>query len=189
MVSMDFFAVPATRLQILYASAHWATPHPSVGGVEHPGMSCSFYGFPPELYGIQYPAPGDPAMARELSALLAGAGLDAALDASRGLDHGVWVPLSLTFPDAVVPVVPLAMQPQLGAAHDFAIGRDLRRLHRDNVLNLPSGGATHNLRRLSALRSDDTPPQCTAAFEECLGEPISRARVEDLRRWVHLFAA
>jgi 4,5-DOPA dioxygenase extradiol len=143
-------------------------------------MIYDFYGFPPELYGVQYPAPGNPALAQEVAALLAKEGLDVEPDTARGLDHGIWVPLSLMYPDAAVPVVRLSVQPQRGAAHHFAVGRALRRLRGDNVLILASGGATHNLRLLSTLHPDEPPPARTAVFEEWLCQSIRQGRVEDL---------
>ena len=165
---------------VLCVSAHWEAPRPSVGAARHPRMIYDFYGFPPELSAVQYPAPGDPSLAQEVAKLLTEDGLDAVVDPSRGLDHGVWVPLSLMFPDATVPVVPLSVQPQLGAAHHFAIGRALRPLRQENVLILASGGATHNLRLLSTLDPGAPPPERTAAFEAWLCESVGNARVEDL---------
>ena len=94
---------------IVVASAHWLTAAPAVGAAPQPATIHDFGGFPEALYRLQYPAPGDPQLAQELARRLDAAGLPATLDPQRGLDHGVWVPLQQLFPDADIPVVPLAL--------------------------------------------------------------------------------
>jgi len=133
---------------IVLLSAHWLTPGIDVGAHPQPPTVHDFGGFPQALYQLQYPAPGDPALAAEVQARLAAAGLPAALDATRGLDHGAWVPLRFLFPDASIPVVPLSMQPQAGPAHQFALGRALAPLRAQGVLLIGSGSITHNLHDL-----------------------------------------
>ncbi|WP_163564893.1 dioxygenase family protein, partial [Klebsiella pneumoniae] len=71
-------------------------------------------GFPRALFELQYPAPGDPALAEEVAGRIAAAGLPVAIDPQRGLDHGAWVPLRLLRPQADIPVVPVSIQPLLG---------------------------------------------------------------------------
>ena len=129
---------------IVAVSAHWDTPAPMANAVAVNGTIHDFGGFPPALYDLRYPAPGDALLAREVSALVGGG-----IDAQRGLDHGAWVPLMLMYPDADVPVVQLSVQSHLGAGHHIALGRKLARLRADNVLVLGSGGFVHNLRRIA----------------------------------------
>ena len=138
---------------ILIASAHWETALPLVTGSAHPGTIHEFGGFPRELYAIRYPAPGDPALAREVEGLLQSAGITAGIDGVRGLDHGAWVPLRWMFPDARIPVVQLAVQPSRGTAHHQALGRALAPLRDANVLVIGSGHTTHNLREFFVERS------------------------------------
>ncbi len=130
---------------ILCISAHWETVEPTLGGAVRPETIHDFRGFPAALYRLRYPAPGDPALAREIAELLSGQGFEARIDDSRGLDHGVWVPLSLLFPEARIPVVPLSVQPARGPAHHLALGRALRPLAQRGVLIVASGALTHNL--------------------------------------------
>lgn len=139
-------AVPERPTAIVVPSAHWTTGAPRVGASPQPPVIHDFYGFPQALYEMDYPAPGAPDVAGRVRDLLTGAGLAVEADAERGLDHGVWVPLRLGWPQADIPVVPLAVQPDLGPAHHIALGRALAPLAEEGVLILGSGGAVHNLR-------------------------------------------
>ncbi|OZB60557.1 MAG: dioxygenase [Lysobacterales bacterium 13-68-4] len=130
---------------IVVASAHYLARAPLVGGAARPETVHDFGGFPRALYELQYPAPGDPGLASRIVALLDQAGLPAHVDPERGLDHGIWVPLRLMYPDADIPVVPLSIQPMLGPAHHYALGRALAPLRDEGVLVIGSGSITHNL--------------------------------------------
>ena len=77
----------------------------------HPEMIYDFGGFPDELYRITYPAPGEPTIAAEIAELVHAAGLPAHIVTERGFDHGTWVPMSLMWPDASVPIVQLSIEP------------------------------------------------------------------------------
>jgi 4,5-DOPA dioxygenase extradiol len=162
---------------ILVASAHWLTPAPSVCAVETPKTIHDFGGFPRALYQLSYPAPGAPELAEQVIELLAAAGIVAEPDQEWGLDHGAWVPLMLMYPAADIPVLQIALQPQLGAQHHFALGRALAALREDGVLILGSGGATHNLRELgpSAL-----PPAWARDFSDWLNEKIGNGDTDAL---------
>jgi 4,5-DOPA dioxygenase extradiol len=133
---------------IVIASAHWLARAPRVGGAAQPETVHDFHGFPPELYRLRYPAPGAPATAAKAMELLDRAGLAPQLDPQRGLDHGAWVPLQLLYPAADIPVVPLSIQPELGPAHQYAVGRALAPLREQGVLVIGSGSITHNLHDL-----------------------------------------
>jgi 4,5-DOPA dioxygenase extradiol len=131
---------------ILMVSAHWDTPVATVTTAAQPATIHDFYGFPPELYALRYAAPGAPALAHDVMGLLQAAGISARSDAERGLDHGAWVPLTLMYPAADIPVVQLSLQTPAGATHHLRIGEALRPLRERGVLLIGSGGATHNLR-------------------------------------------
>jgi 4,5-DOPA dioxygenase extradiol len=105
-----------------------------------------YWGFPPELYSIEYPATGCKEAAAEVLSRLRAAGFPAVAEYARGLDHGAWIPLRLMFPDADVPVVPLSIQAHLDPAHHLAVGRALAPLAPQGFLVLASGNLTHNLR-------------------------------------------
>jgi len=129
---------------ILVASAHWDTDAPETNSVAVNDTIHDFGGFPQALYDIRYRAPGDALLARNVTALTGGR-----VNATRGLDHGAWVPLMLMYPDADIPVIQLSVQSRAGAAHHIALGRRLAELREDDVLVIGSGGFVHNLSRLA----------------------------------------
>ncbi len=133
---------------ILVISAHWDTEVPTVTGTVRNDTIHDFGGFPQPLYELRYPAPGQPALARDTAGLLQAAGLEARIDPARGLDHGAWVPLMLMYPFFKTPVIQLSLQTRLGAAHHSKVGAALAPLRERGVLIVASGGATHNLREL-----------------------------------------
>jgi 4,5-DOPA dioxygenase extradiol len=134
---------------ILAVSAHWDCDAPRVNAVAVNSTIHDFHGFPAPLYDLRYDAPGDAALAAGVAQKLAEVGFATQTDAARGLDHGAWVPLSLMYPGAQIPVVQLSVRGTGDAAHHIAMGRALSGLRADNVLVLGSGGFVHNLRRLA----------------------------------------
>src|SRR5579871_160361 len=95
--------LPAARPKaVLAVSAHWEEAVPTVMTSASPPMLYDYYGFPPESYRITWPAPGDPALAERVRSLLGAAGFPSEVDPKRGFDHGTFVPLKLTYPDADV---------------------------------------------------------------------------------------
>jgi 4,5-DOPA dioxygenase extradiol len=127
---------------ILVVSAHWETSIPTVNAVQHNQTIHDFAGFPEELYRLSYPAPGAPELAERVVDLLNEAGLPAATDTTRGLDHGAWV---LAWPDADIPVLQLSVQSQLGPGHHLEVGRAIAPLAEEGVLIIASGSFTHDL--------------------------------------------
>jgi len=177
-------ALPMTPRAIVCISAHWESRQPTLSAGATPETIHDFYGFPEALYRIRYGAPGDPALASRIRDLLGADGLVAALDDHRGFDHGAWVPLSLAYPRADVPVLQLSVQSALDAAHHVALGRALAPLRDEGILILGSGGATHDLRRASlGGRADPPVPADVRAFEAWLVEGIEAGATADLVAW------
>ena len=137
-------AAPELR-GIVILSPHWMARAPAVMTHPAPPTWHDFGGFPEALYQLQYPAPGSPALAREVLDLLQAAGIEAQGDAQRPLDHGAWVPLMHLFPEAGVPVVQVALPLRWGPSEVFDLGRALQGLRERGVLVIGSGSMTHNL--------------------------------------------
>jgi len=137
--------LPADLRGVVVLSPHWMARSVTVMTNPAPQTWHDFGGFPPALYALQYPAPGNPALAREVMDLLAAAGMPALADAQRPLDHGTWVPLMHILPKANVPVVQVAMPVGWDAARLYAMGAALQSLRASGVLLMASGSMTHNL--------------------------------------------
>ncbi|MBF0353895.1 MAG: dioxygenase [Alphaproteobacteria bacterium] len=170
---------------VVVVSAHWSDNTPMIGAASAPATLHDFYGFPEELYEIDYPAPGNPDLAARMQSLLDQNGIKAGLDDKRGLDHAVWTPLRLMYPEADIPVVPLAVMP--GALGDFhyRIGAALRPLRGEGVLILASGGITHNLREYF-VRAPDAPIEPWAsAFADWVADRATARTDDELMAWEH----
>ena len=134
---------------ILCISAHWQTRGVRVTGSERPPTIHDFSGFPKELHEVQYPAPGDPALARRVSGLVA-----ARIDPERGLDHGAWGVLRIMYPEADVPVIQLSLDAGITGAGHYELAKKLGPLRDDGVLIAASGNIVHNLRTVDFSRDD-----------------------------------
>ncbi|WP_341523125.1 class III extradiol ring-cleavage dioxygenase [Pseudomonas sp. G.S.17] len=133
---------------IVIVSAHWESQDLLVNGNPQPETWHDFGGFPAALFAVQYPAPGLPELSLQVAALLGAAGLPARIDSKRPFDHGVWVPLSLMYPQADIPVVQVSLPSRQGPALQTKVGRALASLRDEGILVIGSGSITHNLREL-----------------------------------------
>jgi len=156
---------------VVVISAHWEARTPTVNATLQPKTIHDFFGFEPPLYEMTYPAPGAPELARDVAHRLQSAGMRPVTDNARGLDHGVWVPLKLMYPEADIPVTQVSVQPYESTQHHFMIGQALRELREDNVLIIGSGNATHNLREMMPDGSE--PPAWVTAFAGWLRAAIT----------------
>jgi aromatic ring-opening dioxygenase catalytic subunit (LigB family) len=138
---------------ILLISAHWEEDKATVISGECPELIYDYYGFSEESYKIQYPAPGDPKLAKRVCELLKTSGIEAELDEKRGFDHGMFIPLKLMYPKANIPCVQLSLLHNLNPAKHMELGRALSILRRENVLIIGSGMSFHNLREFFSSRS------------------------------------
>ena len=163
-------SIGAKPRAILVISAHWETPRLTVTTAERPSMLFDYYGFPEHTYRLSYPAPGSPAIASRVRALLSAAGIASDEDGARGYDHGVFVPFLLMFPDAEIPVVQLSLRGDLDPAAHLAIGRALAPLRDEGVLIVGSGMSYHNLRRFWSTDVQDV--DAARAFDAWLAAAV-----------------
>lgn len=131
---------------ILSISAHWVTIGTRITSTEHPKTIHDFYGFPKRLYEIEYPALGNPELAKEIQTHLGANAIE--LDTSWGLDHGTWSVLKHLYPNADIPVVELSLDSQKTISEHYQLARQLSFLRKQEVLVIGSGNIVHNLNLL-----------------------------------------
>lgn len=162
---------------IVVASAHFeAEDAVFVSGDAAPETIHDFGGFDRRLYEMRYPAPGEPALAQSIAETLRAAGFRAGVATERGFDHGTWVPLSLIYPQADIPVVQVSVDPTKGADHHLKLGAALGRLREEDILVVGSGSFTHNLReafaRLRVGDRDAETPDWVSTFANWMTDRI-----------------
>lgn len=153
---------------ILAISAHWYVPGTGVTVGAAPRTLHDFGGFPPELFRVKYPAPGDDALARRVRQMLAP--LDVTPDDSWGLDHGTWSVLKHVYPAADIPVVQLSIDETQPPAFHFEIGRKLAPLREEGVLIAGSGNLVHNLHTYAWGQHPREPYDWAVRFEAAARE-------------------
>ena len=157
-----------TPAAVLVVSGHWETDAAyAVMASARPPMLYDYRGFPAHTYQVQYPAPGAPALAEQVRDLVAAAGLPAALDDTRGFDHGTFSPLAVAFPAAEVPVLQLSIRRHYDPAEHLALGRALAPLRDEGVLIVGSGLSYHNLRHFGPQARD-----VSRAFDDWLDDTL-----------------
>jgi 4,5-DOPA dioxygenase extradiol len=133
-----------TPAAVLVVSAHWLSQGTRITAMDFPRTIHDFGGFPPELYEVQYPAPGNPALAKETASLLRSARVE--LDHDWGLDHGAWTVVRHMYPEANIPVLQLSIDYTKGPQYHYELSRELIGLRKKGVLIIGSGNMVHNLR-------------------------------------------
>lgn len=149
---------------ILAVSAHWYVPKVGVTVSTAPRTIHDFGGFPPELFQVQYPAPGAPELARRVQHLLAP--VPVILDETWGLDHGTWSVLVHAYPKADIPIVQLSINETEPASFHFELGKRLAPLREEGILIVGSGNLVHNLHTYAWGRQMPEPYEWAARFEE-----------------------
>ncbi|MBL3556371.1 MULTISPECIES: DODA-type extradiol aromatic ring-opening family dioxygenase [Marinobacter] len=166
---------------ILVISAHWEESVPTITAGAKPPLIYDYYGFPPEAYEIEYPCPGEPALAQQVYQALDQAGIPVRLDEQRGFDHGLFVPLKLMYPDADIPCIQLSLVSSLDAGTHLAIGRALQALDYDNLLVIGSGFLFHNMRAFFSKQTPDIQAR-NQAFEEWLEQTCGDTNLPESER-------
>ena len=181
-------AIPAeigvTPRAVLMVSAHWETSEFTVQSHPSPPMLYDYGGFPDFTYQLQYPAPGSPEVAAEVVELLGAAGITVEVeDQGRGFDHGVFVPLAVTYPDADVPVVQFSVRRDFDPAAHLAVGRALAPLRDRGVLIVGSGFPSYH--DLSNFGAGATEPsrQFDTWLTETMVDHAGPERSARLERW------
>ena len=131
---------------IVMVSAHWLEPVIRITSHPRPNLIYDYSGFPKHTYDLQYPAPGDPTLARKIVDLLAQQGIAAEEDPQRGFDHGMFIPMMLMFPKADIPAVQLSLNSNLDPQTHLEIGKALASLRDEGILMIGSGMSFHNMR-------------------------------------------
>jgi 4,5-DOPA dioxygenase extradiol len=137
---------------ILCVSAHWETRGTFVTAMEHPKTLHDFGGFPRQLYEVQYPAQGSPALAKRVRELITSTTVE--LNDDWGLDHGCWSVMKYLFPHADVPIVELSLDYTQSALFHYALGKELSALRDEGVMVVASGNLIHNLRMIDWAKLD-----------------------------------
>ncbi len=162
---------------VLVVSAHWLSRGTHVSVTSQPATIHDFGGFPDELYGVEYPAPGAPNEAREAQQLLAR--FAAGEDARRGLDHGAWTVLRHMFPAADVPTFQVSIDVHRPPEYHFELARELHPLRERGVLIIGSGNIVHNL-GLVDFADDAKPYDWAIEFDELLKRKLEEGNYSGL---------
>jgi aromatic ring-opening dioxygenase catalytic subunit (LigB family) len=174
--------LPERPEAILIVSGHWETEGFAFTAAARPDLLFDYHGFPPHTYQLPYPAPGDPVLAAKAAGMLASAGLASGLDAARGLDHGVFVPLKVAFPDADIPVVEMSIDLGLDPVEHLGAGRALAPLRDEGVLIVGAGMSFHNMRGYGRASSTEPSRQFDAWLADAaMAEAELRSKA--LARW------
>ncbi|POF39685.1 dioxygenase [Pseudomonas laurylsulfativorans] len=158
---------------IVIVSAHWESNELLVSANPQPETWHDFGGFPKALFEVQYPAPGDPRLAAEVCQLLKDDGLPVRIDSNRPFDHGVWVPLSLMYPQADIPIVQVSLPTRGGPALQTRVGHALASLREHGALLIGSGSITHNLRELDWHAGPESVEPWALVFRDWMIEKLA----------------
>lgn len=163
---------------ILVISAHWYLPEMRVTAMQAPRTIHDFYGFPDELFNIEYPAPGSPVLAEKVADLLLPDKLDS--DHEWGLDHGTWAVLRYLYPSARIPVVQLSLDMRKSPEEHYRLGQKLMMLRKEGVLIIGSGNIVHNLPGFDWHNPEKEPPGWAVEFEAWNRSTLQSSKADEL---------
>jgi aromatic ring-opening dioxygenase catalytic subunit (LigB family) len=178
-------SLPERPRAILMISGHWEETDVTVHVGERPELLFDYYGFPEHTYRLKWDAPGAPDVARRAASLLRGAGFVTREESERGWDHGVFIPMMVSVPDADIPLAQMSLRADLDPADHIAIGRALAPLRDEGVLIVGSGMSFHNLR----VRGDAAVGpsiEWDAALTDAVTDPDPARRAERVAAWATL---
>ncbi|HEY4339329.1 MAG TPA: class III extradiol ring-cleavage dioxygenase [Steroidobacteraceae bacterium] len=168
-------ALPQPPRAVLVISGHWEAEPISVNVQRRPPLLFDYYGFPDHTYQLKYPAPGDPLLAGEVRSMLGAAGIATGEERERGLDHGVFVPFLLLYPNADMPIVQLSLKQGLSAPEHLRLGAALAPLRDQGVLIVGSGMSFHNL-RVRSMENALIPG--SQLFDDWLGHTVCQSDIQ-----------
>ncbi|WP_044640010.1 DODA-type extradiol aromatic ring-opening family dioxygenase [Risungbinella massiliensis] len=178
----EFLSQLGKRIQpkaIVIFTAHWESEILTISSSDEVYETIyDFYGFPEELYQVQYPAKGSSSIASKLQQKFEQYGIAIKQDFTRGLDHGSWTLLKHMYPDGEIPVIQLSVNPFLSPKEQFQIGEVLQGLGEDDILVIGSGVTVHNLRMIHW--GQKTPEPWAVEFDDWLMEQIQNKNQEAL---------
>jgi 4,5-DOPA dioxygenase extradiol len=166
---------------IVVVSAHWETD----GGIrvtanEYPEQIYDFTGFPDTLYKLTYPCIGEPELAEKIALLLSDTNFPVALDQNRGLDHGTWVPLYVTFPNVDVPVIQVSIPVNAKPEDLLKIGTSLSSLRKQGILLIGSGNVVHNLKAAKFNEKYAPVDNWAMELDEWIGQKLKEQDIQSL---------
>lgn len=166
---------------ILVISAHWEADVATMTTAANPALIYDYYGFPQAAYDLVYPCKGEPMLANRVQQSLSRAGIDNQSDSSRGLDHGVFVPLKIMYPEADIPCVQLSLLHRLDPIEHIRLGKGLASIDYSNLLLIGSGFSFHNMQAFFT-RDTDATRAMNEQFEDWLVETCTSNALDEAER-------
>lgn len=172
---------------IIVISAHWEEAVPTIIGNDNPSLFYDYYGFPDEAYKIKYPTLGNLELAKQIKQLFEKNNMQAVIDNKRGLDHGVFIPLLLMYPEADIPVTQISLIKGLDPQQHLSMGNAIKELLDKNILIIGSGFSFHNMRAFDWSGKNERDEK-NDSFQEwlidvCTGEYTEKERENKLKNW------
>ncbi len=172
---------------IVAISAHWSSSTSvSIGTSAQYETIHDFGGFPRALYELTYSPPGSPKLAQRIAGLLNSAGWKSETTSTRGLDHGVWIPLRLIYPEANIPGVQLSVPLDLTPQQLYDLGKALKSLRSENIMIFGSGGIVHNLQMFRGGPLDQPVESWVKEFDDWFKAKLEQHKMADLIRYQEL---